>query len=189
MDLTAHWAGIAAVTLFVAAYGLVILEEYTHLKKSKPVMLAAGIIWSLIAYQYAGTDQAHAPTEAVEHNLTEYAQLFLFLLAAMTYVNAMTERNVFVALRGWLVRRAFTYRTMFWITGILSFFLSPVIDNLTTALVMCAVVMAIGEGNERFTGIACVNIVVAANAGGAFSPFGDITTLMVWQHGTVDFYD
>jgi Na+/H+ antiporter NhaD/arsenite permease-like protein len=76
---------------------------------------------------------------------------------------------------------------MFWITGCLSFFLSPVIDNLTTALVMCAVVLAIGQGNPRFIGIACINIVVAANAGGAFSPFGDITTLMVWQRGIVDF--
>ncbi len=105
----------------------------------------------------------------------------------MTYVNAMSERNVFVALRGWLVRRSYTYRTMFWITGILSFFLSPLIDNLTTALVMCAVVLAVGHGNPRFIGIACINIVVAANAGGAFSPFGDITTLMVWQRGVLNF--
>ena len=105
----------------------------------------------------------------------------------MTYVNAMTERNVFLALRSWLLRRSLSYRSMFWITGTLSFFLSPVIDNLTTALVMCAVVMAIGQENKRFVGIACINIVVAANAGGAFSPFGDITTLMVWQRGLIDF--
>jgi len=187
MDLTADWVGVAAIVLFVAAYIFVITEEFTNLRKSKPVMLAAGIIWALIAYQYAGTEQPHAPAEAVNEYLTEFAQLFLFLLAAMTYVNAMSERNVFKALRDRLVQRAYTFRTMFWITGILSFFLSPVIDNLTTALVMCAVVLAIGEGNPRFIGIACVNIVVAANAGGAFSPFGDITTLMVWQRGVIDF--
>ena len=187
MDLTAHWVGIAAIVLFLTAYSLVISEEFTHLRKSKPVMLAAGIIWCLIAYQYTGTDRPHAPAEAVHEFLAEFAQLFLFLLAAMTYVNAMSERNVFLALRDWLARRSYTYRSMFWITGLLSFFLSPVIDNLTTALVMCAVVMAIGEGNPRFIGIACINIVVAANAGGAFSPFGDITTLMVWQRGMVDF--
>ena len=187
MDLTANWVGVAAIVLFVAAYCLVITEEFTHLRKSKPVMLAAGIIWALIAYQYTGTQQPHAPEEAVYEYLTEFAQLFLFLLAAMTYVNAMSERNVFKTLRDWLARRSYNFRTMFWITGILSFFLSPVIDNLTTALVMCAVVMAIGEGNPRFIGVACVNIVVAANAGGAFSPFGDITTLMVWQRGVVGF--
>ncbi len=187
MDLTTHWVGITAIILFVTAYSLVITEEFTHLRKSKPVMLAAGIIWALIAYQYAGSAETHAAADAVHEYLTEFAQLFLFLLAAMTYVNAMSERNVFLALRDWLARRAYTYRTMFWITGILSFFLSPVIDNLTTALVMCAVVLAIGQGNPRFVGVACINIVVAANAGGAFSPFGDITTLMVWQRGIVDF--
>lgn len=187
MDLTTHWVGAAAIGLFVLAYSLVITEEFTNLRKSKPVMLAAGIIWGLIAYQYSNSDMPHAAADAVHEYLTEFAQLFLFLLTAMTYVNAMSERNVFVALRGWLVRRAYTYRTMFWITGILSFFLSPVIDNLTTALVMCAVVLAIGQGNRRFIGIACINIVVAANAGGAFSPFGDITTLMVWQRGVLGF--
>ncbi len=187
MDLTAHWVGLAAIVLFVTAYSLVITEEFTNLRKSKPVMLAAGVIWSLIAYQYADTSEPHAAADAVHDYLAEFAQLFLFLLAAMTYVNAMSERNVFLALRDWLSRRSYSYRTMFWITGVLSFFLSPVIDNLTTALVMCAVVMAVGQGNQRFIGIACVNIVVAANAGGAFSPFGDITTLMVWQRGVLDF--
>lgn len=187
MDLTAHWVGITAIVLFVIAYCLVITEEFTHLRKSKPVMLAAGIIWALIAAQYAGFGEQHAAADAVHEYLTEFAQLFLFLLAAMTYVNAMSERQVFLALRDWLARRAYSYRTMFWITGTLSFFLSPVIDNLTTALVMCAVVLAIGQGNPRFIGVACINIVVAANAGGAFSPFGDITTLMVWQRGIVSF--
>ncbi|MCV6605925.1 MAG: sodium:proton antiporter NhaD, partial [Porticoccaceae bacterium] len=60
-------------------------------------------------------------------------------------------------------------------------------DNLTTALIMCAVVLAVGKGQPKFVAIACINIVVAANAGGAFSPFGDITTLMVWQKGVVPF--
>jgi Na+/H+ antiporter NhaD/arsenite permease-like protein len=63
-----------------------------------------------------------------------------------------------------------------------------VADNLTTALLMCAVVMAVGGDNTRFVTLACINIVVAANAGGAFSPFGDITTLMVWQKGIIDFF-
>ena len=188
MDLTAHWVGFTAILIFVVAYSLVIVEEFTHLRKSVPVMLAAGVIWAIIAAQYAlggFHDEAH---EAVKHFLIEFGELFLFLLCAMTYVNSMSERRVFDALRSWLVRRGFSYRRLFWITGVISFFLSPIIDNLTTALVMCAVVLAVGRGNRRFIGIACVNIVVAANAGGAFSPFGDITTLMVWQRGIVDFF-
>ena len=189
LDLTEHWVGVAAIILFVAAYFLVVTGEFTNLRKSKPVMLAAGLIWALIALQYSSGDDTHVVEEAVREYLTEFAELFLFLLAAMTYVNAMSERNVFLTLRDQLAKRSLTYRSMFWITGALSFFLSPVIDNLTTALVMCAVVMAIGQGNRKFIAIACVNIVVAANAGGAFSPFGDITTLMVWQHGFVQFGD
>ncbi len=164
-----------------------VIEEFTHLRKSKPVILAAGMIWAIIAYEYATASVPHATEEAVRHFLTEFAELFLFLLTAMTYVNAMSERRVFAALRSWLVNRQYSYRKLFWITGILAFFLSPVIDNLTTALVMCAVLLAVGKDNTKFVSIGCVNIVVAANAGGAFSPFGDITTLMVWQRGVVGF--
>ena len=113
--------------------------------------------------------------------------MFLFLLVAMTYINAMEERLVFESLKSWLVQRGFGYRKLFWLTGILAFFISPIADNLTTALLMCAVLMAVGAKSPRFIGIGCINIVVAANAGGAFSPFGDITTLMVWQKGIVEF--
>jgi len=187
LDLTGHWVGVVALLIFVLAYLLVIVEEFTHLRKSKPVILAAGLIWAIIAYQYATASIAHETEEAVRHFLTEFAELFLFLLTAMTYVNAMSERRVFAALRSWLVSRQFSYRKLFWITGILAFFLSPIIDNLTTALVMCAVLLAVGKESPKFVSIGCVNIVVAANAGGAFSPFGDITTLMVWQKGTLEF--
>ncbi len=185
--LTNHWVGISALVIFVLAYALVIVEEFTHLRKSKPVMLAAGMIWTIIAYQYATSSMTHAAEDAVRHFLIEFSELFLFLLAAMTYVNAMSERRIFSALRDWLVSRQLSYRKLFWVTGIISFFLSPIIDNLTTALVMCAVLLAVGKDSPKFVAIGCVNIVVAANAGGAFSPFGDITTLMVWQRGMVEF--
>ncbi|HNP62747.1 MAG TPA: sodium:proton antiporter NhaD [Woeseiaceae bacterium] len=187
IDLTTHWVGITSLILFVLAYSAVIAEEYTHMRKSKPVLLAAGLIWALVGYQYAEANLSLVAEEAIDHFLIEFAQLFLFLLAAMTYVNAMSERNVFNALRAWLTSKGFSYRSIFWITGVMSFFLSPVIDNLTTALVMCAVVLAIGKGKPKFITVACINIVVAANAGGAFSPFGDITTLMVWQRGLIEF--
>ena len=189
LDLTQHGAGFLALAIFAASYLLVMAEEFTHLRKSKPVTLAAGILWALLAFVYVdqGGD-SHVVEAAVRHNVLEYGELFLFLLVAMTYVNAMEERQVFDALKSWLVRKGFTYRKLFWITGGIAFFLSPIADNLTTALLMCAVIMAVGVDNQRFVGIGCVNIVVAANAGGAFSPFGDITTLMVWQKGIIDFF-
>jgi len=187
MDLTGHWVGIASVTVFVAAYAVVVAEEFTHLRKSKPVMLAAGIIWAMIGWAHSATGEPQAVEHAVQEFLLEYAELFLFLLVAMTYVNTMSERRTFDALRSWLLRRQYSYRMLFWITGVISFFLSAAIDNLTTALVMCAVILAVGRENPRFIGIGCINIVIAANAGGAFSPFGDITTLMVWQQGILPF--
>lgn len=188
LDLTHHWGGLTAIVIFVLAYVLVMAEEIIHLRKSKPVMLAAGIIWAVIGWIYAQHGLPGVAEQAVRHNLLEFAELMLFLLVAMTYVNALEERRVFDTLRVWLVARGFGFRSLFWITGILSFFLSPIADNLTTALLMGAVVIAVGGDNKRFVSLACINIVVAANAGGAFSPFGDITTLMVWQKDVVQFW-
>ena len=188
LDLTSHWVGVTALTLFAIAYLLVMAEEFTHLRKSKPVIIAAGLIWAIIGWIYVQNGMPHEAEHAVRHNLLEYAELMLFLLVAMSYINAMEERRVFDALRAWLVRSGFGFRSLFWITGTLAFFISPVADNLTTALLMCAVVLAVGGDNSRFVTLACINIVVGANAGGAFSPFGDITTLMVWQKGIVDFW-
>lgn len=188
LDLTGSGVGFAALVIFVAAYALVMAEEFIQLRKSKPVILAAGVIWAMIAIAYHGTPHQELVAPALRHNLIEYAELLLFLIAAMTYINALEERQVFETLRAWLVRKGFGYRALFWLTGWLAFFISPLADNLTTALLMGAVVMALGANNPRFVALACINIVVAANAGGAFSPFGDITTLMVWQKGIVDFW-
>ncbi len=183
------WA-IAALVVFFLSYLAVLFEEQTHLRKSKPVMLGAGLIWvfiAIIAPDY-GVDH-HGLRDAVYHGLEEYASLLLFLLAAMTYIAALEERQVFATLRGKLVAAGFNMRQLFWVTGVFAFFLSPIADNLTTALVLGAVVMAVGANNTKFIVVACINIVNAANAGGAFSPFGDITTLMVWQAGHVEFFD
>jgi Na+/H+ antiporter NhaD/arsenite permease-like protein len=181
--------GWLAVAIFVVAYLFVVFEERLHLRKSKPVMLGAGLIWALIAWQAAGDPQvgADAVRGAFEHIFLEFAQLFFFLIVAMSFVAAMTERNVFEALRAELVSRGFGYRPLFWITGVLSFFLSAVLDNLTTALIMSAVILAVGAGNARFVTLAFINLVVAANAGGAWCAFGDITTLMVWTAHKVEF--
>lgn len=187
LNLTSSWVGYGALLIFVLAYALVILEEKIHLKKSKPVLLAAGFIWVLIALAYNNHGLSHEVEPAIRHIFLEYTELFFFLLVAMTYINSMADRGVFEALRSWLVRKRFSFRSLFWVTGLFAFFISPVADNLTTALIMCAVVLAVGNGQPKFVGIACINIVIGANAGGAFSPFGDITTLMVWQKGLLSF--
>lgn len=187
LDLTSHWTGILSLLIFITAYLLVIGEEVIHLRKSKPMMVAAGLIWVLVAIASIQAGDTERANLAFRHDLLEFAELFLFLLAAMTFINTMEERGVFDVLRVALVSRGFSLRQIFWVTGGLAFMMSPVADNLTTALLMAAVVVAVGGSNHRFIAVACINIVVAANAGGAFSPFGDITTLMVWQKGLVQF--
>jgi len=182
--------GWAVIALFVLSYLLVALEERIHLRKSKPVMLAAAMIWGLIAWSAQGDPaQSALVSSAFERMFLEYAELFFFLIVSMTYVDAMAERGVFDVLRAALVRRALGYRALFWITGALAFALSAVLNNMTTALVVSAVVLAVGAGNARFIAICCVNIVLAANAGGAWCAFGDITTLMVWQAHRAEFFD
>jgi NhaD family Na+/H+ antiporter len=187
--LTQSTVGYISIAIFVTAYLVVMAEEYLKLRKSKPVLLAAGIIWIMLGYVFQQHGQTDVAKAAIEHNLLEYAELLLFLLVAMTYISAMEERKLFDTLQAWMIGKGFNFRTLFWLTGILAFFISPIADNLTTALLMCAVVLKVGKGNPKFINLACINIVIAANAGGAFSPFGDITTLMVWQAGILPFQE
>ncbi len=189
MDLTTSYVGYISLLIFVLAYALVMIEEFSHLRKSKPVIISAALIWGIIAFYFSSVPGLHSEKveQALEHNILEFAKLFLFLLSAMTYINALQERNVFDVVRYKLISRGFNFRQLFILTGVFTFFLSPIADNLTTALVMCSVLLACGKGNVKFLSLGCINIVVAANAGGAFSPFGDITTLMVWQAGIVEF--
>jgi Na+/H+ antiporter NhaD/arsenite permease-like protein len=186
-QLTGTGLGMLAVLVFIVAYALVVSEEFSQMRKSKPVIVGAGIIWVLVAIAYGQQGDNTTAARLLRHNLLEYAELLLFLLSAMTFINTMEERRVFQALRSWLVRSGFSLRTIYWLTGLLAFIISPVADNLTTALLMAAVALAVAGDNKRFIVVACISIVVGANAGGAFSPFGDITTLMVWQKGVVRF--
>ncbi len=194
LDAATQWVGHLCLGLFGVALFLVILEEFTQLRKSKPVLITAGAIWGLIAWAASQNGSSQAAEQAVRHNLLQYTELMLLMLVVMTYINAMSERRIFTALRGWMGRQGYNFQQIFWLTGLGCFFLSPLLDNLSTAMLGGAIILAVGGGNPRFVTLACINIVIAANAGGAFSPFGDITTLMVWQQtidtpqGIVDFW-
>ena len=166
------------------AYTLVIFEEQIHMRKSKPVILIGCFMWALIGIYEAQHGGGHAH-DHVKELIAEIGELFFFLLVAMTYINTLDERNVFKALRAWLLKKGLGFKKLFWATGGITFLLSPLADNLTSALLMSTVALAVSNGNGRFIVPAFVNIVVAANAGGAWSPFGDITTLMVWTSGKV----
>jgi len=187
MSPLASCIGAAVLIVFACAYALVFAEEKIGLRKSKPVMAAAGLMWILVAIAFQLEGRPQATAEKLREALLDFAELFLFLLAAMSFVNAMVERHVFEHLRTRLLASKTSVRALFWQTGLFAFFLSPVADNLTTALVAGTVVLTSLKDNKHDAAAALVSVVVAANAGGTFSPFGDITTLMIWQKGAVDF--
>lgn len=189
LDLTQHWAGYLALIVFAVAYILAMTEEVTELKKSKPMVFAASLIWIFIAFFYTKAGMSEQAGVAFRATLESYGELFLFIMVSMTYLNAMEDRGVFDSLRVWLLSKNFSYRQLFWITGFQAFFISSGCNNLTTALLMGSVILAMGKECPRFVTLSCINVVVASNAGGSFSPFGDITTLLVWQKGVVPFTD
>lgn len=189
IDLTHHVVGYWALAITALAYVAAMTEDVTALRKSKPMLLGAALAWLGICAYYAAHGQAQAAATAFEANLLTYVELLLFILVSMSYLNAMEDRGVFDALRTWLLNRSFSYRQMFWITGLLAFALSTVVSGLAVGLLMGAVVAAVGRAEPKFTALACVNLVVATNAGGSCSPLGGISTLLVWQSGLVQFHD
>ena len=171
-----------ALAIFIVAYSLVIFEEAIDLKKSKPVLLAAGLIWFLAAFA-SGHNIAQAAGAAIQ----SYGELLLFLLVSFTYVNVLEERGAFNALQTRLSAMGLSYRQLFWLLGTITFCLSIVLANMTCALAMGTVALGLGRNNPKFFTLTCINIVVASNAGGAFCPFGDVTSLMLWQAGVLPF--
>ena len=188
LDLTTTWVGIASLIIFVVGYFFIATEDRYQINKAKPALMTGTSIFMLIGVYFAlnGLD-GHYLEEETKKLIVEIAEIYFFLLVAMTYIEAMIDRGVFAALRYNLVSRGYTYKKLFWITGILAFFISPVADNLTTALILSTVLITIERNDAKFLVPGAINIVVAANAGGAWSPFGDITTLMVWIDGKGSF--
>ncbi len=187
IDLTRHWVGYFSLIVMVVAYVAAMLEDVTELRKSKPMLLAAAVIWFAIVLAYQQQGNGLPAVTAFKSNLQAYFELLLFIMVSMTYLNAMEDMGIFNALKIWLVSKNLSYRQLFWITGFLVFLLSCVVNGLTAGLLMGAVVVAVGKNSPRFVSLGCLNIVIATNAGGTFSPLGGISTLFVWQHGILGF--
>lgn len=188
LDLKAHVVGYFAVAITVLAYAVAMTEDLHQLSKAKPMVLGSALIW-LAIFVFYKVEYGAAKNVAVafQSNLTAYAELFLFITVSMTFLNAMTERGIFDALRIVLANRQYSYRQLFWITGVLAFLLSLVISSLTVGLLMGYIILVIGKGRPKFVGLAGLNTVVAANAGGTMSPLGGISTFFVWQQNALHF--
>ena len=190
IDLVTEPIGWFLLAVFIIGYYVIAAEEKYHINKAKPALFIGTFMFIVIGGYYAWMDYNMIPLEnEVEHLILEIAEIFFFLFVAMTYIETLIERGVFNALKEKLVAKGYGYRKLFWITGLLAFFISPVADNLTTALILSTVLVTIEAKNKAFLVPAAVNIVVAANAGGAWSPFGDITTLMAWSAEKGHFID
>lgn len=190
LHLTWTWVGIASLAIFVIGYYFIAAEEKYEINKAKPALFIGTFMFTLIGIYFAmnGLDTHHLHDE-LKILILEIAEIFFFLFVAMTFIETMIERNVFDVLKYKLVSKGYSYKKLFWLTGLLAFFISPVADNLTTALILSTVLFTIDKTNKEFLVPGAINIVVAANAGGAWSPFGDITTLMAWTAGKGAFVD
>ena len=189
-NLAYTWVGIATLVIFVVGYYFIANEEKYEIDKSLPALFVGIFTFLLISIYYVinGLDISLIHEEA-ESVILEIAEIFFFLFVAMTYIEALIHMGVFDKLKYNLISKGYSYKKLFWLTGFLAFFISPIADNLTTALILATVLITIEKEKKEFLVPGAINIVVAANAGGAWSPFGDITTLMVWTAGKGQFLD
>ena len=150
LDLTGTWVGIASLIIFVVGYFFIAAEENFHINKAKPAIFIGTFMFLLIGfYLIANGMDVHSMQHEVDHLILEIAQIVFFLMVAMTYIEALIERDVFNALKYNLVSKGYTYKKLFWLTGILAFFISPVADNLTTALILSTVLLTIDRNNAK----------------------------------------
>jgi len=181
VDLTSSVFGIGMLLFFIVGYFFIATEEKYQINKAKPALFMGTAMFMFIGGYYAFNGFAMEPLhENIEHLILEISEIFFFLYVAMTFIEALIERQVFEVLKFDLISKGYNYRKLFWVTGFLAFFISPVADNLTTALILSTVLITLEKNRKEFLVPGAINIVVAANAGGAWSPFGDITTLMAW---------
>ncbi len=190
-DLTTSFVGIFSLMLFVLAYIAIAMEEHMGVNKSKPALFVGTFLFFVIGIYFLITtgEVPHTLEATVEHVILEISEIFFFLYVAMTYIEALLERGVFDVMKAKLVKKELSYKKLLWVSGFLTFFISAVADNLTTALVFATLLITIEKDNKAFLVPAAINVVVASNAGGAWSPFGDITTLMIWNAGKAPFFD
>jgi len=190
LDMATEPVGFLLLAIFIIGYYFIAAEEKYHINKAKPALFIGTLMFMIIGGFYASNGLNMKPFETeIAHLILEIAEIFFFLYVAMTFIEALIDRGVFNSLKNKLVAKGYSYKQLFWVTGALAFFISPVADNLTTALILSTVLITINKDNKEFLVPGAINIVVAANAGGAWSPFGDITTLMAWTAHKGDFID
>lgn len=169
---------IILIALFVIGYTCIAFEHTLHINKSWVAVMTGSLMWCVVAW---GQD-AHAIHEMLIEETSEIFGLVIFLLGAMTIVEMLGHFRLFTWIENELLKRNISNRKLFWILGAITFFGSAVLDNLTITLIMIQIGKRLYLRKENFN-IFVINTIIAANAGGAFSPVGDVTTIMIWIAG------
>ncbi|MBS1155756.1 MAG: sodium/proton antiporter, NhaD family [Proteobacteria bacterium] len=169
----------ALVVIFVVAYAAIALEHPLKVNKSASALMGAGLLWTIYALSLG---DPHTVSEQLGESLMGTAQIVFFLMGAMTIVEVVDAHNGFEVITQRI--RTSKLSSLMWLVGFVTFFLSAILDNLTTTIVMISLMrklLAKQEDRLFFAGI----IVIAANSGGAWSPIGDVTTTMLWIGGQI----
>lgn len=170
---------IAIVTIFIIAYAAIALEHPIRINKSASALVGAGLLWTvyaLLSGDYALIDKQ------LNESVSSTAQIVFFLIGAMTIVEVIDAHNGFEVITSLI--RTKKQATLMWLVGFVTFFLSAILDNLTTTIVMISLMRKLlGNPSDRLFFAAM--IVIAANAGGAWSAIGDVTTTMLWIGGQI----
>ena len=169
----------ALIVVFVIAYIFIALEEPTRINKSAAALIGAGVLWTVYAL---GSGNPELIDEELSGSLSQTAQIAFFLLGAMTIVEVVDAHDGFTVITSRL--RTTTMGTLVWFLSGVTFFLSAALDNLTTTIVMVSLAGKLLKNREDRLPIVGM-IIIAANAGGAWSPIGDVTTTMLWIGGQV----
>ena len=169
----------ALLVIFVLCYAAIALEHPLKVNKSASALLGAGLLWTVYALNAGNPD---AVAQELGASLLGTAQIVFFLIGAMTIVEVVDAHNGFAVITDRI--RTTRLSSLMWLVGFVTFFLSAILDNLTTAIVMVSLMKKLLDKREDrlfFAGI----IVIAANAGGAWTPIGDVTTTMLWIGGQI----
>ena len=167
------------VVIFVLAYAAIALEHPLQVNKSASALIGAGLLWTVYA---VATGNPHLVSEQLGESLMGTAQIVFFLMGAMTIVEVVDAHNGFDVITTRI--KTTSLSSLMWMVGFVTFFLSAILDNLTTTIVMVSLMKKLLDQREDrlfFAGI----IIIAANAGGAWSPIGDVTTTMLWIGGQI----
>lgn len=177
---------IAIVCVFLLGYALIALESLTRVNKAAVALLMFVFTWTVFMIDpgqyFSGANPHDLANNSIVHHLGDTATTLFFLMGAMAVVEVVDRNGGFNFVRNMLRTRS--KRSLLWRVAFLTFFLSAILDNLTTSIVMVMLLRKLVEDKKDLIKIACA-IIVAANAGGAFSPIGDVTTIMLWNEGVI----